>query len=61
MKPASTTAVVGLCGNESRSTRGRGRERSKASTTLPKKSSSGPIAIRSTTAPAKTGANRWIG
>ena len=54
-------AVVGLCGNESTTTRGFGCARSQASSRFAKRSWSAPIGTRVTEAPAKIGPWMWIG
>src|SRR3990172_4411345 len=61
MKARSTHVVVGLCGNDSTTMRGRGHESSQASTRLEKKSWSGPRRTCRTSAPAKRGPQMWIG
>ncbi len=61
MKSRSTHAVVGLCGNDSTMTRGRGHESSHASSRLSKKFCSGPSRTWRTSAPARIGPQMWIG
>ena len=61
MNARSTQAVVGLCGNETMITRGRGRERSNASTIASKKSALVLIGTEVIEAPANCGAKIWIG
>ena len=58
---SSTVAVVGLCGKERRSTRGRGDARAYASARFANRSWSGAIATWNTLAPASIGAWMWIG
>ncbi len=53
MNARSTVAVVGLCGNESTTTRGFGCARSHASSRFAKRSSSAPIGTRVTEAPGE--------
>jgi len=61
MKARSTQAVVGLCGNDSTMTRGRGQESSHVSIRLAKKSCSGPRRTWRISAPARLGPQMWMG
>ncbi|GMA86280.1 hypothetical protein GCM10025868_15300 [Angustibacter aerolatus] len=54
-------AVVGLCGNDSTTTRGFGQPYSHASITFSTKSWPGPTPTCRASAPAKYGPQMWIG